>query len=737
MLVAWFLGTRIALASPPIPLDAPDAPDLTVLLNDSAELLDDRAPTDARVAAAHRLSTRGDVRALQFLRAALRSREPEVRAAAVTAAARWREPEAVEILHLALQPSERDPEVQSAAVAGLVAMQIPAAGAVLWESAGDRHLRAALRREALGALRAHYPEELKRLGEPRAVSDWLGATAGIAANGMVGGIMLSSVGVWGKTNTGVAVGAAGGSAIGLGTGGLYVGLRPISRGQGLLYASDASWGLLGGLATTWALYGWGYQGEDRERREDMGALLRTVGTVGGAGLAWARLPHEPSASDVLEIDGGGYLGAQLALGLSDLLTSQPRPDECWWEERTTDTWTRDTTPSDTPYYEESAVRDGDGSQISCFDTRRDQRLRRRSTAGLLGGAAGLGVGLLVRDAWEPTWQGLGFASAVAAEGAWIGGWMPTALGIEEPEGNIRVGGHTGAAAGLIFDHFFPQKITTAGQVAFGAVTANAIGAGVPFLAGSEDDQIITAIMLPVGAVGAVAGGVLAPRVQLTGGDVSMVAVGTALTVAEAATLGFILDEKEIWVTPTQPVGLVLTAGGAAGIAFEALATQRTPRVRDSLFLGSAAGWGSYAGFLFPIALDTDGTAADHALVTMLTADAFLGAAGLAISPVVGMDARDTLLPQMGALAGGTLGTLAVTFSSDKPRDMARGALIGAAAGAGVGAVVRAVVPERERVALVPSVPRLDLPGDWGVSAAPTILEDGASGVLVSLDVRGL
>jgi len=702
------LPISLLVAAAPIEVDAE-------WLAATTTLADDRAPASTRVQAAGVLVEAADERAIPVLRAAVRGREDAVRQGVLEHLESWPHAAVVALLDEAVHDELASQAARATAIRSLGGVGLPSAGHALYVAAGNRSVPAALRRLALTELEAGFPELLAERGPPRTVTDPVGATAGVIGNGVAGGILMSSVGVWGRTDTGVVVGAAGGGVIGAGTAGLYAGLRPLERGQGLLYASNVGWGLTGGVLLSHATFGRsGTPPAGDETKANVSALYRSAGVATGAAIALSRFDEGPTSEDVLSLDTGGWLGTQLALGIADL-TEVDEPDDCWL-------------PYDRPPTDAER----------CWNDTIIGNEQRRSAFGLGGLALGLGTAIAAQDAWQPTWQSGLFATAVGAEAGWIGGWLPTALGNDDPDGNVRTALHAGAAGALLLDHHLPRSPDSSVQVLYGGLVGNSLGAGIPMLFDAPE-QTQVGVMLPVGAAGSIAGGFLGDRIELSGGDLSMMGVGTSLAVAEASTIGFILDENGVFTGDYQRTGLTLTAGGLAGLGFEALATRTDPDVGDMLFLGSAGAWGATYGVLTPIALDTDGTEADLALVTLLTADAFIAAGGVLVSPaVVELSARDTLLPQVCGVGGATLGTLGVSFASDEPPHLATGALVGTTVGFVGGGLLRAALPRRTASTWQPPVPTAlaRLRGDWRMGLSPTVLDDGTSGVTARLDVIG-
>ncbi|MEQ1570400.1 MAG: hypothetical protein ABMA64_32495, partial [Myxococcota bacterium] len=87
----------------------------------------------------------------------------------------------------------------------------------------------------------------------------------------------------------------------------------------------------------------------------------------------------------------------------------------------------------------------------------------------------------------------------------------------------------------------------------------------------------------------------------------------------------------------------------------------------------------------------------------------MGGAGIALLPAVGLEPRDTVIPQLAALSGATLGALGAALATDEGSRVALGSLIGSTVGFGAGAATVALV-ERDRRAV--SVPGVRLPGTW-------------------------
>jgi len=369
---------------------------------------------------------------------------------------------------------------------------------------------------------------------------------------------------------------------------------------------------------------------------------------------------------------------------------------------------------------------------------------RRSAAMLGGSAVGLGLGTMVQQAWEPTPASVAFATVIGAESAWIGGWLPTALDWDEPDGNIRTTLHAGVAGGLLYDHHQPLDEKTIGMLAYGGLLGNAFGAGVPMLATSDDEQVIAATMLPVGVAGMVAGGVVADDVELSDGDKAMIAVGTGMTMLESTAIGQVMYIEGIWCDERlQAEGLVLTTGALAGTGFTHLATRTEPAMVDMFFLASSAAWGAWYGAMVPIGFDMNLSDSAHILSTTFAADAFLAGGGLALAKVDGFESWQTAIPQLGGVAGATVGSLAIAMFSEEENEVALGAVIGSTAGLGVGSLLQAKKGDelgkkfQTAQSLIPKPHFLEkVPGEWSAMVLPQIDPTGELGANVSISGVG-
>jgi hypothetical protein len=695
---------------------------LQALLEGSATLLDDRQDLVDREAAAAALAAGGDERAIPFLRAAAMSRDPGLQLSALGAMQSFSPQEAAS-LNAAVATGGFGQSLQEEAISFLQAQQHPEAALRLWAIAGDGSEGNRLRAEALDALRESYPAFLAEKGDPQGVRGIFGSMAAAAANGVAGGFALNSVGVWGKTEAGEVIGGIGGSVIGVGTGALYAIQNPVSDGQGLYYASGIATGLTAGTLAGLGVSGKQY-GEDRRNLE---AALRLAGLGAGGWYTFKNLDRNPSVSDVLEMDGATYLGAQLAVGIADLVRDHKYPEEIWrgYEDHTEE--------EREAYYQEEF-------EAEHWDTGVD------SVMALAGMAAGLGVGHVIVEDWNPTFADLGVAGVLGVEGALVGILLPPVLygeeGWDRMEGTARSAIHAAAIGGLAYGHRHGVEARHAGIGAYGLVMGNVFGQGIAMLSNPDNDneeRVIQAGTLIGGVLGTPLAIRAADHTEWNAGDVSMIGVGLGLAAWESAALAYIADEKwDLYADSIQVAGTIETAISGAGLGLAVLAHRIDPDPANMLFLGTSTAWGAYYGALIPVALDTEGTAPDYVLTILTASNLALAAGAFAVSEKGFLDATDTLLPQLGGVAGATLGSLAVALGTEEGAAVATGALAGSTLGIVGGALwTRSRKAKgKEAVTLNLPVPHLSIPGSWGMTVQPMPGENGDITPWVGLTGRG-
>jgi len=680
------------------------------LLAAAGSLGDPRTPDDQRRDLAVRLGESGDPDALAALAAGLRSEAVSARLAAVEGLAQSPLPESTDLLSqmatdgwgASAGSARRDPEVREAAMRALGAQGRPAAGQALLAALDSPSVTGVVQRAGREALEAHYPELLEGRATPVGRTDGGTKAIVIVGGAAAGGVVLSSVGVWGQSDAAIGIGALGGAGVGGGLGGLWSTTRPLTRGQGLRFSSDAVWGITAGtLLGTVATNG----GSTRAQQSGAAALRAVGATFGVVSGSRQALNRDVDARDVREQSLAGALGAGVGLSLAR------------WSGR-----------------QEVTIRDEFSGSYTYWESAQP----RAQAAGALAGAAlGLGGAALVREPWQATGPDLGLAGLMAVQGAWITNWA-NEIGDQPYTDGVRLFGFSaGGLAGLGLGAAVDPTGREVATAAWGAGVGNSLGAGLPLLAGGTGDQALGA-MLPTGVAGSIAGGLTANLLDMQSGDVALVGFAVPLAAIEGATIGAWSSNRG-GLTNDQVAGLSLTLAGATGAVTTAIAPFAAPAAPDVGFVASATAWGAYHGAVVPLALDLPGDSTDLILISTLTADAFLVGGVALVSPLVDLDPRRTLVPQLGGLGGATLGSMtALLFSTDGTM-AARGALVGSTLGFVTGGIIEAKRGPRSARASA-STPRRrwapDLPGDWAGVLMPAPTPDGGLGVQGELRVVG-
>ncbi len=659
---------------------------VTTWLVSIACLLDPRAPTDERVAAATALGASGVPEVATALRSAAVDPHPAVADAAIAALGALNTADAAALLGPLAADSRLDRADRARVVATLAAMTPEDAGEQLWQVAGDRAVPARVRNSARRALDAHFPAVAERLGPPRVVSDPIGSVALIGASGAAGAILLSSVGRWGQFEGGEVLGGVGGAAIGLGGGAVAALTTPVTAGQGLAFASGVGWGAAGGSLAASTVAGASRWIPDSADRRDGDAAWRAAGTLVGGGVGLLALRAEPDAWDVAEVDLTGYLGSAISLAAVDLAT---------WSDLSLA-----------------------GQDLLAL--RRD--LSQIRTGATLGGAAiGLGAGFLLAPHWELDWRDGLFAAVLSAEGEWIGDWTPEAIGVDDSalKGTIRLPWHLAAAGGLAWAELDPPSVNRTALLATGLVAGNASGAGLALLGGDGNEQRLAQVMLPLGVVGAAAGVLASDHVALDPGDWATLAVASAATGAETALFASYALERGA-IDETRVGGWMLLTPSVSAMTVVGVSDALSVAPAEALTVGAGGLWGGYFGVLLPIAFDASD--ATTQLTTATTGLVGMGAGGALL--LGGVAPRDTLIPQLGGVTGATIGALVAAFASPEVSDVALGGAVGGAVGLAGGALIGQVLEP----------PTLRLPALRGALAPQLTPTDG--GVLAGLSWVG-
>ncbi|MCB9744497.1 MAG: HEAT repeat domain-containing protein [Alphaproteobacteria bacterium] len=653
-------------------------------LDQLAVLLDGRREGAERVAAAEALGALADPQLIPFFYNAVHAGPPAVKRAAIEALRSTPTAEVTPIASWALQRGTED--LSRAAMQLLADIPEDAAADVLYAYAMAPDTEEPLREAAVEALQLGHADYLAERGMPQPPLRKAGGEAliGVAANGVAGGILLSSIGVWGRSDIGVVIGAVGGALVGAGTGATYALTRPVTLSHSLQYAGGVGWGLELGVLTTQAIYGDEWGGS----RDSVGALLRATGVAAGATGAYLRFKKDVDPVDVTELNLSMLLGQQLGFGAAHLALDRGYGYEGAWD--------LDTQP--------------------------------RMLSALGGTAAGAAVGLALRDRWELDEDDLTFAAVTGAELLWVGAWLPMAIDERGHMGAPRFAWAAGTSAALAFSEFADPSLARTGSMAYGFTAGTAFGAGLPMLAQREGVQPAAASMLALGALGGGLGYAVGERLDMDPGSYATLMVGIPLTIAQASGYSFVLYERDV-LNDTQPVGFILTASGAGAAGLLGLTQFIQPSSGQAIVTGSGAAWGAWYGVLVPVAAGAELDPDQLMLSTLLVSDLGLAGAAILQSPAVGLQPRSTLLPQLGGVSGATLGALGAALVTGDGEVIAGGAVLGSLLGFGGGALLEVNQAKKRQTRTSLSLPRpdVDLPGQWSVMASPTVMENGEMG----------
>lgn len=674
--------------------------------SDAALASDDTQSLATRLAAVERLITTADPAVLPVLRAVLRGPDTRLQLRILERLGAWQDAAVVPVLAMVAREAAAAEPVRTAAVDALGALQLTEAAAALVRLASNRELPRELQGHAAEVLLRDYPGRA-RAEDLQVRADPWGATLGISGAGLTGAVALSSVGVWTRSDLAVWVGSIGGTAVGAGSAGIVNSVRPLDHAEGLVMASGPVWGTAAALALTEGIF----PDQSGRTRDNLGAGLRTAGAAGGLGLAAWRWKRGVELADTREVNTTGWLGAQLGAGIG-MASASVGP---------------------------SCSRLDGQEQVPCWEDRWARERRGHMLGAVAGGAVGLGTGALLRQGWAPDRASIALGSVGAVQGSATGLLLPAALGRSTAWHHVDLGLPAGAATALAIDHLVPSASGSAGNALVVGIFGHGLGAGLPLLVPDVPGQTLAASTAGVGLAGTLTGGLVAPLLDLSPGDRTLIGVGSGIAAVESWLISDgLLDAAGR--SREQALGIGLTAGSLTGIGLEALATTVEVPAGDVVLVTTVGGWGAMVGVLGPIAAGARYRDGAGRVAASAGGAVGMGIGGVLASPLVGLEPRRTVVPQLCAVGGGSLGTIGAAFATSEQQWLALGAVAGAAVGAAGGVGLELWLGDRrqEQAALVPLPSALAsrLPGHWSLSPRPAVLEDGETGVGVDLQVVG-
>ncbi|MDF1564869.1 MAG: HEAT repeat domain-containing protein [Deltaproteobacteria bacterium] len=529
-------------------------------------------------------------------------------------------PEAFTTLGRLARLSERH-EVWRAAVDALGERGNQSAGEILFELAADEDLKRAKRRMAIAVLEEHYPELAAQRGTPRVAGSRLVPALGGA---FFGGYTLYTVGQFALSDAGPVIGALGGGAIGLTTGFLLGGALTTDRS--LLYSSTMGWGV--GLGQVFVAASSRFP--DKRYQLAMGVVGELIGG-GAAYLMGDALDY--SAGQLIFINVNGLAGAMLGTGLG---------------------WINDS---------------------------REWRVTPALT--LLGSLAGLGISGFAAKHTSLDAADIMLSSWAAAEGGWVGAWIPEFAPDADRWGTFWVGSTLGLFAGEAIAHFVTLEPSDVGQMAMLSVYGKSLGAGLALM-GQGSVEAVTATQLAVGALGLGAGALLKGQLHYTAGDATAIPVATGLGLWHGLALGGYLFDRDT-IEGDQFAGLALTVPSLFGLGAVA-ATQYSDPTPWEVAMGSmGAVWGAWFVAWTAALGSWDFDAA--LLGTLAGSDVGLLVTALLVSPLVGLDPMILAGSSVGGVVLTGLVTLVAAMLTEDPNALIATNLVASGVGLLGGAVI--------------------------------------------------
>ncbi len=642
------LGLSVAVAQDELAAEAPEStPELARLEAElvaaraqTAEADADRARLDALITAAATLTDRStteldklaavgtlaelaDARAVPFLKLAADREGVAVKRALLAAAPVFSDDVRMHRMVVFLTTPSQAEIVRIDAIKALDTASVPDAPQLLMALAGSRTEPESIKAAALAQLQANHADFLAAQGGVRqevAPVDGSALLLFSGTSGVVGGLLLASVGELGQSDAGTGIGALGGGLIGGGLGLVYARSNNISLDDALQYTTATSAGLVYGGQVAFLV------------DASTPLYLLTVGGTAGAGVGLAAMSAlDPSRADNAETV------AAMAQG-NQTLSGAARWGDLWYT-------------------------GGVG-------------------LGMVGQSIGAGLGLALRDDMDFDSDDGTLIVSAGMVGGWLSFVVPLAADVEINAGATQTAIPLSMIAAGAVSQVRPVPVQQTLTADYGFAAGNLLGAGLPLLLVADPDGTLVAQGVFVGGMaGIVAGATVHDRLDFSAGDAVFTAVGTGLLTAEASALSFVLSEK---IGFDREGGLILSTagGGMAGLGLASQFLDVEPA--EPLLVASAAGWGVFYGGLVPVALGLEGEAADLVLGVTITSDVFMGLAALSQTDGIDLDPRATVLPQLGGVGGAVLGSLGSGLFVADGQAISAGALVGSVAGVGVG-----------------------------------------------------
>ena len=616
------------------------------------------------------------------------------------------------------KPAELDQELILKTIAVAGQLQQDEIAMLLVDFTKDLSVPFTLRQAAFVTVESNYAEFLDTNGryELEKESNTLANQLYALSVGTTTSVLLGSVGVWGQSDISETLGYGGGMAMGVTGGYLYADqlYRP-TMGQSALMASSVTWGIIEANVLSDSL----------DLNEEQAALSRTLGVLGGAGYGYWQRDREIAFSDVIELDFMGYWGAQMGVGLYDILGTSPRAisEPVYDNFYDYDDEEVDWDAADLAYY----------SAYEEYEQEVERLQNSRQQALLIGSVLGLGLGHQFTESWKVRPESLLFSGVYSTEFAAASALSIQAFDIsdENAVGIVRTGTHGAMAGALLYDHFHPVTYEQSLFSAYGAGIGHLLGAGVPYLL-KVDSQGVAHGMLWTGLLGTGAGTYIGNELEFTDSDWILTGVGSGLSAWHFLALSEITEGYEL-VDSDQSLGIFTTGLGLSGIGLVYAGTRGDISVEDSLFLGATTSWGAYYGGLLPVALDADLEPHEHLLVTLIASDIGLIGGSYGVFKA-GYEPKRAVLPQFLGAAGATMGALGSFLFTEDPQTVTANTLGWGTLGIAGGVIWEKTKRKNGKTKELSLLPDLNgkLANNIRLQFAPQVDPDGNLGMYVGM-----
>lgn len=553
-----------------------------------------------------------------------------------------------EIADHILQTSE-DAELINNTYALLNALKTQDAAAILKKQAENTQTTAEKRKQARVFLEKNYPQFLSNNPLKVLIADPLARGVFSTGSAILGGNLFSTLGQLSQGEDGAAIGASTGIITGAVGGFLYSQDKSFSYGSALYFIHANSWGSVIGAQLS----------ERMNLDYDMGSIIQTLGSLGGATYGIHTLEKDRSVRDIVEqniIMGQSILLSNSLWGLSGLL-------------------------------DESS---NDAYGVDSF---------------LVGSLAGLALGELIAPQWEPNTGTALLAGLYAGESAFLG----AALYDEGIANDWLVPFMVSSAfvAAEVQDHLQNPEVDFLDASVFGAYTGHMLGSGIGNVQNSTSN-----LPIAIGGMGGmIAGGYISNTSPYL--DSSYLLGSSVLVAANTFGIYGIVDALQGSNSTIRGIRDISTGLGNIGMLYAQETFNLTGE--KALFLTSSSLWGTSLAIMSTAIIGAEPTEIGTSTLLLSSFDIGLGVGAYLLSRP-GFTIQKTVNPQLFGIIGGSLGTFGAYLVHDSPRSLAIGSLLGIGIGGYMGTKYSIQLPETDFFdkLLLSAAPQVFPDGDIGM-----------------------